>query len=91
MPREVLAIVTGRYEGGLLLQDTTYATTSPFFRPFAAAFGTRDLGTVIPVYKRLVIELSLRNVFDRNYQYAAGCPEEGCNWLANLRYQFLVE
>jgi iron complex outermembrane recepter protein len=88
LPRGISAMVTGRYESGLLLQDTTYPTTSPLFQPFAESYGTMDLGAAIPFYRRAVMEMRLRNVFDRNYQYTAGYPEEGRNWLMNLRYRF---
>jgi iron complex outermembrane receptor protein len=30
----------------------------------------------------------VRNLFDRNYYYTAGFPEEGRNWFLNLRYRF---
>ena len=88
LPRQVLAIVSARYEGGLTLQDTTYATTSPLFRPFPESFGTMDIGAVVPVYRKATIQAGIKNLFDRNYYYVAGYSEEGRNWFLNLRYQF---
>jgi outer membrane receptor protein involved in Fe transport len=88
LPRHVLGIVSARYEGGLTLQDTTYATTSPLFRPFPQSFGTMDLGIVAPIWKGMVLQTGVANVFDRNYYYTAGFPEEGRNWYLNARYRF---
>jgi iron complex outermembrane receptor protein len=88
LPRHVLGIIRARYEGGLTLQDTTYATTSPLFRPFPQSFGTADLGIVVPIWKGMVLQTGVANVFDRNYYYTAGFPEEGRNWYFNTRYRF---
>ena len=88
LPRHVLGIVSARYEGGLTLQDTTYATTSPLFRPFPQSFGTMDLGIVAPIWKGMALQTGVANVFDRNYYYTAGFPEEGRNWYLNARYRF---
>jgi iron complex outermembrane receptor protein len=30
----------------------------------------------------------VKNLFDRNYYFNAGYPEEGRNWYFNLRYRF---
>jgi len=49
--RQVLGIVNFRYEGGLTLQDTTYATTSPLFAPYREALSASDLGVIVPVRK----------------------------------------
>jgi iron complex outermembrane receptor protein len=88
LPRHLLGIISTRYEGGLTLQDTTYATTSPLFRPFPQSFGTTDLGIVMPVWKGMFLQTGVANVFDRNYYYTAGFPEEGRNWYFNTRYRF---
>ena len=87
-PHQVLGIISARYEGGLTLQDTTYSASSPLFRPFGESFGTMDLGAIVPIYKRMTVQTGIKNVFDRNYYYVAGYPEEGRNWFLNLRYQF---
>jgi hypothetical protein len=49
LPKQILGIASARYEGGLTLQDTTYATTSPLFLPYAASSATMDLATVVPI------------------------------------------
>jgi len=86
--RQALGIVNFRYEGGLTLQDTTYATTSPLFLPFGESFATTDLGIVTPVWRGATLHMGVKNVFDRNYYYSAGFPESGRNWFLNLRYRF---
>jgi len=74
-----------RYEGGLFLQDTTYA---PAAKAFAESYGTVDIGTIIPIRAGLCIQAGIKNLLDRDYYYTAGYPEEGRNWYVNLRYRF---
>jgi iron complex outermembrane receptor protein len=88
LPRQILAIADVIYEGGLTLQDTTYATTSPLFLPFGESFATVDLGFVAPLRKGVTLQAGVKNLLDRNYAFTAGYPEEGRNWYANLRYRF---
>ena len=88
LPRQVLGIVSARYEGGITLQDTTYALSSPLSHPYGESFATMDLGAIAPIYKRVTVQTGIKNLFDRNYYYVAGYPEEGRNWFLNLRYQF---
>ena len=85
---QVLGIVNFRYEGGLTLQDTTYATTSPLFLPYREAFATVDVGVVAPIWKGTVAQAGVKNLLDRNYYYNAGFPEAGRTWFLNLRYSF---
>jgi iron complex outermembrane receptor protein len=42
----------------------------------------------IPVHHGVSVQAGVRNLFDRNYYYTAGFPEEGRNWFLNLRYRF---
>jgi iron complex outermembrane receptor protein len=86
--RQVMGILNFRYESGLTLQDTTYATTSLLFLPYAESFATTDLGLVTPVWRGATMYLGVKNVFDRNYYYNAGFPEAGRNWFLNFRYRF---
>jgi iron complex outermembrane receptor protein len=86
--RRVLGIATFRYESGLTLQDTTYATTSPLFLPYSEAYGTMDLGVVAPIWKGATLQAGVKNIFDRNYYYSAGFPEAGRTWFMNARYTF---
>ena len=86
--RQVLGIVNFRYEGGLTLQDTTYATTSPLFAPYREALSATDLGVIAPIWKGSTAQVGVKNLFDRNYYYNAGFPEEGRSWFLNFRYSF---
>jgi len=88
LPHEILAIFNERYESGLLLQDTTYATTSPLFQPYSESYATSDLIAVVPIRAGLSMQAGVKNLLDRNYYYTAGYPEEGRNWFFNLRYRF---
>lgn len=87
LPHQVLAMANVRYEAGITLQDTTYKTALGNL-PFGAAYGTIDLGTVIPVHAGVSIQAGVKNLFDRDYYYTAGYPEAGRNWFFNLRYKF---
>jgi iron complex outermembrane receptor protein len=87
LPHEILAIGNYRYEGGIILQDTTYRT-APGNLAFATSYGTVDLGTVVPVYGGFSMQVGVKNLFDRNYYYTAGYPEMGRNWYFNARYRF---
>lgn len=84
----VTGLLSVRYEGGLTLQDTTYATTSSLSHPYGEAFATADLGATIPIYKQATVQVGVKNLMDRNYFYVAGFPEAGRNWFLNMRYQF---
>lgn len=88
LPHQILAIVNERYESGLLLQDTTYATTSPLFLPFPESYATTDIGLTVPVRAGISVQAGVKNLFDRNYFYTAGYPEIGRNWFLNFRYRF---
>jgi iron complex outermembrane recepter protein len=85
LPYEILAMVSMRYEGGIVLQDSTYGTNAPIY---AGSYGTVDIGTVIPIPgSGIKIQTGIRNLFDRNYYYTAGYPEEGRNWYFSLRHR----
>jgi iron complex outermembrane recepter protein len=88
LPRNIMAMLSGRYENGLVVQDTTYPASSPLSQPYETSFGTMDMGATVPLYKQVSFQVNLRNVFDNNYYYTPGYPEIGRNWLANLRWQF---
>ena len=88
LPREILAIATYRYEGGIILQDTTYPRTSPDYLPFATSYGIMDLGTIVPIHAGFSAQVGVKNLFDRDYYYTAGYPEAGRNWYINLRYTY---
>lgn len=88
LPHQALAIVSARFEGGLLLQDTNFAATSPMYKPYSEYYGTMDLGGILPISEGISLQAGIKNLFDRNYYYTAGYPEEGRNWYFNLRYRF---
>lgn len=88
LPHQVLAMASARYEGGITLQDTTYASSSPLYLPYAESYGTVDLGVVAPIRSGIIAQAGVKNLFDRNYYYTAGYPEAGRNWYLNLRYRF---
>lgn len=88
LPYQILGTVSARYEGGVTLQDTSYASTSPFYKAHGEALATADLGVKIPIRNAFDAQAGIRNLFDRNYFYTAGYPEEGRNWFLNLRYHF---
>jgi iron complex outermembrane receptor protein len=87
LPHEILAIGNYRYEGGIILQDTTYRTAPDNF-PFATSYGTVDIGAVVPLAEGFSLQVGVKNLFDRNYYYTAGYPEAGRNWYLNGRYRF---
>jgi iron complex outermembrane recepter protein len=89
LPRNILAIASLRHEGGLTLQDSTYTNlTLPEARPWGAFHSIIDLSTVIPVHQGMSLQLGVKNLFDKDYYYAAGYPESGRNWFLNGRYRF---
>jgi iron complex outermembrane receptor protein len=85
LPHQALAIATVRYEGGIALQDTTY---NPAPQPYGESFSTMDFGAVVPIRAHMTVQAGVKNLFDRNYCYTAGYPEEGRNWFFNLRFRF---
>jgi iron complex outermembrane receptor protein len=88
LPHQIMVMVNERYEGGLTLQDTTYASTSPLFVPFGASYATTDIVAAVPISHGVSLQAGVKNLLDRNYYYTAGYPEEGRNWFFNLRYHF---
>jgi iron complex outermembrane receptor protein len=88
LPYQVLGIVSARYEGGITLQDTSYASTSTLYHPYGEGLATEDIGLVVPVRNKFETQVGVRNLLDRNYFYTAGYPEEGRNWFLNLRYRY---
>jgi len=88
LPHQILAILNERYESGLTLQDTTYATTSPLFLPYSQSYATTDIIAVVPIHYGMSVQAGVKNLLDRNYYYTAGYPEIGRNWFLNFRYRF---
>jgi iron complex outermembrane receptor protein len=88
LPHQVLAIVNERYESGLVVQDTTYATSSPLFLPHSESYATTDIGVIAPVRAGMSVQAGVKNLFGRNYFYTTGRPEMSRNWFLNFRYRF---
>jgi iron complex outermembrane receptor protein len=96
LPYQALGIVTYRYEGGLVLQDTTWSNkiiTDPdlykkLTAVYANSFGVVDIGAVVPIRAGFKVQAGIKNLLNRDYYYAAGYPEAGRNWYFNMRYQF---
>jgi outer membrane receptor protein involved in Fe transport len=64
------------------------ATSSPLFLPYSESYASTNIFAMIPVAKGLTMQAGIKNLFDRNYYYTAGYPDEGRNWIVNLRYHF---
>lgn len=90
LPFRMTGMISTRYEGGVTLQDTTYST-APLNLPHGESLSSTDLGIDIPIRAGIRAQSGVRNVFDRNYFYTAGYPEEGRNWYFNVRYTFRGE
>lgn len=87
-PHQILGIFNERYESGLTLQDTHFASSSPFYLPYSESYATTDLYAVVPVRAGVSVQGGIKNLLDRNYYYTAGYPQEGRNWFFNVRYQY---
>ena len=82
LPRKTLAVGTLRYESG------TLAGADNGLPMPASKFAVVDLGVIVPVRAGLAVQAGVKNLFDRNYYYQEGFPEEGRNWNATIRYRF---
>jgi iron complex outermembrane receptor protein len=56
--------------------------------PYGAAYGTMDVGTVVPIHAGVSVQAGVKNLFDRDYYYTPGYPEPGRNLFFNVRYRF---
>jgi iron complex outermembrane receptor protein len=63
-------------------------TTSPLFLPYSESYATTDIFAKVPTGAGIGLQGGVKNLLDRNYYYTAGYPEEGRNWILNLRYHF---
>jgi iron complex outermembrane recepter protein len=82
MPRKITLLATARYESGTITTNDSSLVVP------ASRFGTLDLGSLIPIYAGAMLQVGVRNLFDRFYYYQEGYPESGRNWYVNLRYRF---
>ena len=82
LPGGVLGILAGRYESGEVgMSDNGLPLP-------VSKFATFDLGAAAPIRAGMSLQAGVKNLFDRNYYYWEGFPEEGRNWYFTLRYKF---
>lgn len=53
-----------------------------------SGFGNTNAKIIYNVTKQLSLEAGVSNIFDKNYYYQTGYPEEGRLFFSNMRYQF---
>lgn len=53
-----------------------------------SGFGNTNAKVIYNVTKQLSLEAGVSNIFDKNYYYQEGYPEEGRLFFSNMRYQF---
>lgn len=82
LPREILLLAAIRYESGTLTINDS-GTVAP-----ASKFLTADIGFMIPVLSKMSFQTGVENLFDRNYYYREGFPEQGRSWYLNIRYSY---
>jgi iron complex outermembrane receptor protein len=78
----VTGVLSARYESGIVAMSDNGLPLP------VAKFATVDVGGTVPIRKSITVQAGVRNLFDRNYYYWEGFPEEGRNWYATLRYSF---
>jgi len=53
-----------------------------------AGFGVTNLKLTYEPIENLSVEAGVSNLFDKNYEYDEGYPEEGRVFFSNIRYKF---
>ncbi|WP_298058028.1 TonB-dependent receptor [uncultured Campylobacter sp.] len=53
-----------------------------------AGFGATNVKFIYKPTESLSVEAGISNLFDKNYEYREGYPEEGKVFFTNLRYKF---
>jgi iron complex outermembrane recepter protein len=82
LPRGVTALVSARYQtGAVAMSDNGFPLPE-------ATFTTVDVGGTLPVRTGLSAQAGIKNLFDGNYYYWEGFPEQGRNGYVTLRYTF---
>jgi iron complex outermembrane receptor protein len=82
LPRGATGVVSARYMSGAVgMSDNGFPLP-------AAAFTTIDLGGTLPMRAGLSVQGGVKNLFDRNYYYWEGFPEQGRHAYLTLRYAF---
>jgi iron complex outermembrane receptor protein len=82
LPRGATGLVSARYESGAIgMSDNSLPLP-------AATFTTVDGGGTFPIRAGVSVQAGVKNLFDRNYYYWEGFPEQGRNGYVTLRYTF---
>lgn len=63
-------------------------TSSTDGRRIASEFGIANVKLAWNVVRNTNVEFGVNNLFDRNYEYIEGYPEEGRNYFLNILYKF---
>jgi raw score 10.79 len=53
-----------------------------------SGFGNSNAKLIYEPFSGLSLEAGISNLFDKNYAYQAGYPEEGRVYFGNIRYKF---
>jgi iron complex outermembrane receptor protein len=89
LPREATLNADIRYESGTKAVDDFKKSGNYYYEIVPMSnFATMGLGGTMPLYKGATLQAGVKNLFDRNYYYVLGYPEEGRNWFVNMRYRF---
>lgn len=59
--------------------SSSYGTKAPEFTVFNSIVSGK-------IYKHIIVEAGINNIFDRNYMFSEGYPEEGRNFFVTLRF-----
>jgi iron complex outermembrane recepter protein len=86
LPKGFQLQASARYEAGTF-NTITLSSGATRIVP-ASKFATADLSAIWNFAKGMKAQLGVKNLFDRNYFYQEGFPEQGRNWYANTRYEF---
>lgn len=53
-----------------------------------SAFSTTNAKLIYEATKNLKVDVGVANLFDKNYEYREGYPEERRRFFSNVRYKF---
>jgi iron complex outermembrane receptor protein len=82
LPHDATAVLSARHQNGIL-EMSDNGLPLP-----AAAFTVVDISGQLALRRGLHLQAGVKNLFDRNYYYWEGFPEEGRNGYLTLRYEF---
>jgi outer membrane receptor protein involved in Fe transport len=82
LPRGATGLVSARHQSGAVGMSDNGLPLPP------ATFATVDLGGTLPLRAGVSVQGGVKNLFDRNYYYWEGFPEQGRSGYVTLRYAF---